>query len=133
MNQHNFHKLISGQNASLTATLLRYFLGAAAIGYSLVVRLRNSLYSKSWLKVYTADVQVFSIGNITTGGTGKTPLDSVVPVGPIRIRLQGKAAKRVTWYAPGTESIPLESGFRAGYTETIIPRLEAYGLVFLEE
>jgi tetraacyldisaccharide 4'-kinase len=74
LNQHNFHKLISGQSVGLTATILRFFMGVAATGYSLVVRLRSSLYSKRWLEIHTADVPVISIGNITTGGTGKTPL-----------------------------------------------------------
>jgi tetraacyldisaccharide 4'-kinase len=32
------------------------------------------MYSKGWLKTHTADAMVFSIGNITSGGTGKTPL-----------------------------------------------------------
>jgi hypothetical protein len=66
-------------------------------------------------------------------GTGKTPLDRIVPVGPIRIRLQGTTGKRVKWYAPGEESGLLESRSRSGYTEAIIPKLEAYGLVVVEE
>ncbi|MDD5327739.1 MAG: tetraacyldisaccharide 4'-kinase [Phycisphaerae bacterium] len=74
MNQRNFHKLISGQSVGLTATLLRFSMRVAAIGYSLAVRCRNFLYSKQWLKIHTADMPVISIGNITTGGTGKTPL-----------------------------------------------------------
>jgi tetraacyldisaccharide 4'-kinase len=40
----------------------------------MVISLRNFLYSKEWLKIHTADVTVISIGNITVGGTGKTPL-----------------------------------------------------------
>jgi tetraacyldisaccharide 4'-kinase len=74
LNQHNFHKLISGQSVGLTATTLRFSMGVAAAGYSLAVILRNFLYSKRWLKIHTADAPVISIGNITTGGTGKTPL-----------------------------------------------------------
>jgi hypothetical protein len=66
-------------------------------------------------------------------GTGKTPLDRVVAVGPIRIRLQGTTAKRVKWYAPGEESGLAESHSRSGYTEVIIPKLKAYCLVVVEE
>jgi tetraacyldisaccharide 4'-kinase len=74
MNQDDFRKLISGQKAGLGAGLLRLLLGVAAGGYSIAVRLRNFLYSKGWLKAHRADAAVISIGNITAGGTGKTPL-----------------------------------------------------------
>ncbi|MHC4167927.1 MAG: alpha-amylase family protein [Planctomycetota bacterium] len=66
-------------------------------------------------------------------GTGNTPLDHVVPVGPIRIRLRVANRKRVKWYAPGKESALLESRSRSWYTEATIPRLEAYGMIIVEE
>jgi len=66
--------LISGQKAGLVAALLRLLLGVAAAGYSIAVRLRNFLYSNGWLKAHRANAAVISIGNITVGGTGKTPL-----------------------------------------------------------
>jgi len=53
---------------------LRVLLGIAASGYSAVITLRNLLYSKKWLKTHQANATVISIGNITAGGTGKTPL-----------------------------------------------------------
>ena len=56
------------------AALLRLLLEVAASGYSIIICLRNFLYSKGWLKTYRANAIVISIGNITTGGTGKTPL-----------------------------------------------------------
>jgi len=74
MNQDNFRKLISGQRSNLFAALLRFLLGVAARGYEIAVRLRNFSYSKGWLKTHRANAPVISIGNITTGGTGKTPL-----------------------------------------------------------
>jgi len=54
--------------------LLRFILGAASVGYSIAIGLRNFLYSARWLKIHSADAVVISVGNITTGGTGKTPL-----------------------------------------------------------
>jgi len=74
MNQQNYRNVISGQNKSIAAKLSRLFLSVAAQVYLAVIVLRNFLYSKNWLKTHRADAAVISIGNITTGGTGKTPL-----------------------------------------------------------
>lgn len=73
MNQDDFRKLISGQSGGPAAAFLRLFLRAAAWFYSTVIRVRNLLYSKGWLKTHRVKAVVISVGNITAGGTGKTP------------------------------------------------------------
>jgi tetraacyldisaccharide 4'-kinase len=72
--EQNYRKLISGQKGGLGAAIFRLLLSGVSIGYSGVVRLRNSLYSKGIFKSHSVNAAVISIGNITVGGTGKTPL-----------------------------------------------------------
>ncbi|MHC4625693.1 MAG: tetraacyldisaccharide 4'-kinase [Planctomycetota bacterium] len=72
--EQGYRKLISGQSSGVGARLLRALLEVAAIGYSLAVRLRNFLYSRGWLRAQRVDAAVICVGNITVGGTGKTPL-----------------------------------------------------------
>jgi len=74
LNQEFYRKLISGRSNGFGGIFLRFLLCFSAVGYSLIIRLRNFLYSKGWLKAHKVNAIVFSVGNITTGGTGKTPL-----------------------------------------------------------
>lgn len=41
--------------------------------YGLWLRLRHLAYNKGWKKSFKADVPTVSVGNVTVGGTGKTP------------------------------------------------------------
>jgi len=46
--------------------------------YGAMTRARNSFYEKSVFKSYSLGVLTVSVGNITVGGTGKTPLVAVI-------------------------------------------------------
>ncbi|MGC8774728.1 MAG: tetraacyldisaccharide 4'-kinase [Chlorobaculum sp.] len=49
-------------------------LRSAAALYGMVMSLRNRLYDRYIFKSWHSPIPVVSVGNITTGGTGKTPL-----------------------------------------------------------
>ena len=74
MDEAALHELLSGRRSDLAAKLLRGGLQVASWGYSSVMSLRNLAYTREWLRVNRVSVPVISLGNITTGGTGKTPM-----------------------------------------------------------
>ena len=70
----SFRRLVDGRATGLVATLGRTGLSAIEIPYEALVRLRNYGYDHSILTVKKASAPVISVGNLTLGGTGKTPL-----------------------------------------------------------
>ena len=74
MDEAALQELLSGRRRDVGARLLRGGLHLASFGYGAAMRLRNWAYDREWLRVTKVDAPVISLGNITTGGTGKTPL-----------------------------------------------------------
>lgn len=54
-------------------TWLRKLLFPIAVLYGLITSIRNYLYDKGILKSHVFDVPIIAVGNLSVGGTGKTP------------------------------------------------------------
>jgi tetraacyldisaccharide 4'-kinase len=68
-----YRKILSGEAQGAGAACLRLALALLSIPYGLAVRFRNWLYDVGLRAEHRVDKPVICIGNITTGGTGKTP------------------------------------------------------------
>jgi tetraacyldisaccharide 4'-kinase len=88
-------------------------LTPAGLLYGAATGLRNVLYDRGWLRAQRVPRPVISVGNLTTGGTGKTPLTALiagrllaagVPCAVLS-RGFGRASRRPRVVAPG-EALP---------------------------
>jgi tetraacyldisaccharide 4'-kinase len=66
--------VIFQQRPGKKAEVIRFTLLALSQVFSVIVRLRRFLYNVRILRDATLGVQVIAVGNLTVGGTGKTPV-----------------------------------------------------------
>ena len=59
---------------SATARAARTVLRPLSVMYGFIVGVRNALYDANRLRSARAGIPVISVGNISVGGTGKTPV-----------------------------------------------------------
>ena len=69
-----FREIVSGQRRGPLAALLRGVLRVAEVPYGCAVRYRNRRYDTGRAEMHRAGVPVVCVGNLTLGGTGKTPM-----------------------------------------------------------
>jgi tetraacyldisaccharide 4'-kinase len=67
-------KIISGEQTGVFASIVRFGLRCLTPIYRIVVSYRNQQFDSGSKNVESVDATVISIGNLTTGGTGKTPM-----------------------------------------------------------
>lgn len=111
----SFRRLVDGSARGAGPAAGRLVLAGLAVPYGLAVAVRNAAYDHGLLHRVTAPVPVVSVGNLTLGGTGKTPL-----VAWIAARLAA-AGRRPAIVSRGYAARPGETSDEAAELALLVP------------
>lgn len=71
-------KLHYETNPCFYKRVLVFLLSIGSIPYGIITSVRNFLYDKNIIKSYFPNVKTIAVGNLTTGGVGKTPFTAAL-------------------------------------------------------
>lgn len=79
--------------------LIRIIFFPFSIIYGIVIAIRNFAFEKNWIRSVKFDVPIICIGNLSTGGTGKTPHTEFLIeqlAGELNVGVLSRGYKRLT-------------------------------------
>jgi len=93
-------EVILGKRKGFRADCFRAFLSCLAWVYRFVTQARLALYRRRYFRSYAMGCTVVSVGNLTVGGTGKTPVVEMLA------RMLQQRGRRVAILSRGYKSVP---------------------------